>query len=89
MENNIALNLREIADKVNEEAEKARVARHRDFIENEILPHLQRLAENGKYQAEFSTQGYSVYMLRDILRGIGFTVEIRKFSNSPYLLVKW
>lgn len=36
MENNIALNMREVADKVNEEAEKAKVALHEELVETKI-----------------------------------------------------
>lgn len=89
MENNIALNLREVADKVNEEAEKARVALHRELVEERIIPYLQEFAEKGKYQVDFSVPGYSTQLVRDILQEIGFTVEIHKFSNSYYLIVKW
>ena len=89
MENNIALNLREIADKVNEEAEQAKVALHRELVEEKIIPYLQEFAEKGKYQVDFSVPGYSTQLVRDILREIGFTVEIHKFSHSYYLNVKW
>lgn len=89
MENNIALNLREIADKVNEEAEQARVARHNELIEKKIIPYLQEFAEKGKYQVDFSVPGYSTQLVRDILREMGFTAEIHKFSHSYYLIVKW
>jgi SOS response regulatory protein OraA/RecX len=89
MENNIALNLREIANKVNEEAEQAKVALHRELVEKKIIPYLQEFAEKGKYQVDFSVPGYSIQLVRDILREIGFTAEIHKFSNSYYLIVKW
>ena len=89
MENNIALNLREIADKVNEEAEQAKVALHRELVEKKIIPYLQEFAEKGKYQVDFSVPGYSIQLVRDILREIGFTAEIHKFSHSYYLIVKW
>ena len=89
MENNIALNLREVADKVNEEAEQERVALHRELVEKKIIPYMQEFAEKGKYQVEFSVPGYSTQLVRDILREIGFTAEIHKFSSSYYLIVKW
>lgn len=89
MENNIALNLREIADKVNEESQKAKVALHRELVETKIIPYLREIAEGGKYQADFSVPGYSTCMVRDILRELGFTVDIRKFANAHYLFVKW
>ena len=89
MENNIALNLREIANKVNDEVDAKKLALHRDLVEKKIIPHLQEMAENGKYQADFSVSGYSTSMVRDILRGLGFTVDIRKFANTHYLFVKW
>jgi hypothetical protein len=89
MENNIALNMREIADKVNEEAEQAKVALHRELVETKIIPYLQEFAEKGKYQVDFSVPGYSTFMVRDILRGLGFTVDTHKFANTHYLLVRW
>ena len=89
MKNNIALDLREIADKVNNEAEQAKVALHRELVETKIIPYLQEFAEKGKYQVDFSVPGYSVQLVRGILRESGFTVEIHKFSNSYYLIVKW
>ena len=89
MENNIALNLREIADKVNEEAEQAKVALHRELVEKKIIPYLQELANDGKYQADFSVPGYSTKLARDILRELGFTVDTRKFANAHYLFVRW
>ena len=89
MENNVALNLREIANKVNDEAEAKKLALHRELVEQKIVPHLQEVAENGKYQADFSVSGYSTFVVRDILRELGFTVDIRKFANTHYLFVKW
>lgn len=89
MKENIALNMREVADKVNEEAEKAKVALHEELVETKIIPYLQEFAERGKYQVDFSVPGYSTQLVRDILRGIGFTVEIHKFSHAYYLFVKW
>jgi hypothetical protein len=89
MENNIALNMREIADKVNEEAEQAKVALHRELVETKIIPYLQEFAERGKYQVDFSVPGYSTFMVRDILRGMGFTVDMYKFAHAYYLVVKW
>jgi hypothetical protein len=89
MENNIALNMREVADKVNEEAEKAKVALHEELVETKIIPYLQEFAEKGKYQVDFSVPGYSTHLVRDILREMGFTVEIHKFSHAYYLVVKW
>ena len=89
MENNVALKMREVADKINEETEKAKVALHRELVEKKIIPYMQEFAEKGKYQVEFSVPGYSTQLVRDILREIGFTAEIHKFSNSYYLIVKW
>ena len=89
MENNIALNLREIADKVNNEAEKAKVALHHELVEKKIIPYMQEFAEKGKYQVDFSVPGYSIHLVRDILRELGFTADIHKFSHNYYLVVKW
>lgn len=89
MENNIALNLREIADKVNDDADKAKVALHRELVEEKIIPYMQEHAEKGKYQVDFSVPGYNVQLVRDILRGFGFMADIHKFSHNYYLIVKW
>lgn len=89
METNIALNMRKIADEVNEEAEAKKLALHRELVEEKIIPHLQGIAESGKYQADFSVPGYSTFMVRDILRELGFTVDTRKFANTHYLFVRW
>ena len=89
MDNNVDLNLREIANKVNEEAEAKKLALHRELVEQKIIPHLQSIAESGKYLADFSVPGYSTFMVRDILRELGFTVDIHKFANTHYLFVKW
>lgn len=89
MENNIALNMREIADKVNEEAKAKKLALHRELVEQKIIPHLQEIAESGNYQADFAVPGYSTFMVRDILRELGFTVDTRKIANTHYLFVKW
>ena len=89
MENNVALKLREIANKVNEETEAKKLALHRELVEQKIIPNLQELAEKGKYQTDFSVPGYSVIMVRDILRELGFTVDTRKFANGHYLFISW
>lgn len=89
MENNIALNMREIADHVNEEAEAKKLTLHRELVEAKIIPYLREFAEKGKYQVDFSVPGYSTNLVRDILREMGFTVEIHKFSHTFYLVVKW
>lgn len=89
MENNIALNMREIADKVNEETERAKVAFHEELVETKIIPYLQEFAEKGKYQVDFSVPGYNIKLVRDILRGMGFTVDMYKFTHTYYLVVKW
>lgn len=89
MENNIALNMREVADKVNEEAEKAKVALHEELVETKIIPYLQEFAEKGKYQVDFSVPGYNPILVGNILKELGFTVEIRKYPSGRYLFVKW
>lgn len=89
MENNIALNMREIADRVNKKAEDAKVALHRELVETKIVPYLQEFAENGKYQVDFSVPGYNAFLVSNILKELGFTVEIRKYPSGRYLFVKW
>ena len=89
MKENIALNMREIADKVNKEAEEAKVALHRELVETKIIPHLQEFAEKGKYQVDFPVPGYNPILVGNILKELGFTVEIRKYPSGRYLFVSW
>lgn len=89
MEKNIALNLREVADKVNEENEKQKVKLHREFIEAKVIPYLQENAEEGRYKASFPSTGYNFMLLRDILCEIGFTVETYNYNKTRCLMVKW
>ena len=89
MENNIALNMREVADKVNEEAEKAKVALHEELVGTKIIPYLQEQAEKGKYQVDFPVPGYNPILVGNILKELGFTVEIRKYPSGRYLFVSW
>lgn len=86
---NFALTLREVADRVNKEAEEKKMIIHQEFVETKILPHLQELASKGKYTTDFTVPGYSISIVRDLLRGFGFTVEILKYGGGHYLIVKW
>ena len=86
---NFALTLREVADQVNKEAEEKKVAIHQEFVETKVLPHLQELASKGKYNTDFTVSGYSVVIVRDLLRELGFTVETLKYAGGHYLVVKW
>ena len=90
MENNIALNMREIADKVNEEIENAKIARHRKEVETSIIPYIQEFAKKGKYGVDYSTPGYDAHLIRDILCEMGFTVDLYRFSHNIYrLVIRW
>ena len=89
MENNVALTLREIADQVNKEAEEKKMESHKEFVETKVLPHLQETANRGKYTTDFTVPGYNIYIVRDLLRSIGFTVETLKYGGGHYLVVKW
>jgi hypothetical protein len=89
MEKNIALTLREVADQVNKEAEEKRMALHQEFVETKVLPHLQEMAGKGKYATHFTVPGYSASIVRDLLRNLGFTVEMLKYGGGLYLIVKW
>lgn len=89
MEINIATIMRELANKANDEKEKQRMAQHIEFVERKVVPYLQEIAKKGGYQTDFPTPGYSTAIVRDLLQQNGFTVEIFKYSNSRYLVVKW
>lgn len=86
---NFALTLREVADQVNKEAEEKKMASHRELVETKILPYLQETAGKGKYQIDFTVPGYSVAIVRDLLRELGFTVDTFKYGKTHYLVVKW
>lgn len=86
---NIALTLREVADRVNKEAEEKKMTLHREFVEAKILPHLQEMAEKGKYQTDFTVPGYSTAIVRDLLRELGFAVDAFKYGGGHYLIAKW
>ena len=89
MENNVALTLREVADQVNKEAEEKKMALHQEFVETKVLPYLQEIASKGKYTADFTVPGYNIGIVRDLLRGLGFTVETLRYGGGHYLVVKW
>lgn len=86
---NFALTLREVADQVNKEAEENKMAIHKEFVETKILPHLQEIASKGKYTTDFTVPGYSISIVRGLLRELGFTAEILKYGGGHYLIVKW
>jgi hypothetical protein len=89
MENNVALTLREVADQVNKEAEEKKMAIHQEFVETKVLPYLKEMASKGKYTTDFTVPGYSISIVRDLLRSLGFTVETLKYGGGHYLIVKW
>jgi hypothetical protein len=89
MENNIALTLRGVADQVNKEAEEKKMAIHKELVETKILPYLQEFAKKGKYSTDFTVPGYSISIVRDLLRELGFTVDILKYGGGHILVVKW
>lgn len=87
---NIALTLREVADRVNKEAEEKKMALHRELVEAKVLPCLQEMAKKGKYQTDLTVPGYSIIIVRDLLRELGFRVDAFKCGNGDhYLIVKW
>lgn len=87
---NIALTLREIADQVNREAKERKIALHREFVETKIIPHLQEMANRGRYATDFTVPGYSVVIICDLLRNLGFTTEVVKYKDKDdYIVVKW
>ena len=89
MENNVALTLREVADQVNKEAEENKMSLHRELVETKVLPYLQEIASKGKYTADLTVPGYSISIVRDLLRDLGFTADILKYGGGHYLIVKW
>lgn len=76
MDTEYALKMREIADNVNERNEATKKQIHMEFIENEILPRIERLANYGKYSMGFYLPtNYSGSLCTTLLESIGFTVE--------------
>lgn len=88
---NIALTLREVADQVNREAKERKITRHREFVETNIVPHLQEMANRGKYSTDFTVPGYNYTIVCELLRNLGFTTEIVKYggNNGRHITVKW
>ena len=88
---NVALTLREIADKVNKEAKEREIALHREFVETKIIPYLQELANRGEYSTDFIVQGYNYDVVCELLRKFGFTTEIVKYSgnNGRHITIRW
>ena len=88
---NIALTLREVADQVNREAKERKMALHREFVETKIIPYLQEMAGRGEYSTDFIVPGYNYAIVCDLLRKLGFTTEIVKYSgnNGRHITVKW
>lgn len=86
---NFALTLREVADQVNKETEEKKMTVHKEFVETKVLPHLQEVASKGKYTTDFTVPGYSTSIVRDLLRELGFTVDVLKYGGGHYLIVKW
>lgn len=89
MENNIALTMREIADNVNEERERQKESRYLEAVNSKFIPYLKEEAEAGRYAVSFPTPGYDIFLIRKILREMGFTVEIFIYSKVRHLLVRW
>ena len=89
MENNVALTLREIADKVNKETEERKMALHQEFVETKIIPHLQEVAGKGKYVTDITVPGYNHIIVRDLLRDLGFTADVLKYGGGHYVVVRW
>ena len=89
MENNIALTLHDIADRFNDEVELKKERRHREFIEEKIIPYLKEQAGAGKYCATLPTSGYDAFLLRQLLSDLELTVEVFVYSKIRYLSIKW
>jgi hypothetical protein len=47
------------------------------------------MAEKGKYQTDFTVPGYSIIIVRDLLRELGFVADALKYGGGHYLIVKW
>ena len=86
---NIALTLREVADRVNKEAQEKKMAHHKEFVETKVIPHLQEMAGKGKYKTDFTVSGYSPIIVRALLLELGFTVDVIKYGGGHYLVVRW
>ena len=86
---NVALTMREIADRVNNEKEQKKITAHQEFVELKVIPFLQEEAEAGRYSASFPTPGYDIGLARNLLRELGFTADTFTSGKTRYLSVKW
>ena len=84
---NVALSMREVADKYNEEKEQRIEKAHQDYITETMLPAIEELATIGKYQIKYSIPcNFNPQRIMNLLTSIGFTCE--NYGGS-YLAVKW
>lgn len=88
MENNVALNFREIADKFNADKEERKKNRHKEAIEERILPYLEGIAKAGSYKTEIGIPTeYDICMFKEQLIEMGF--EVNRVKNYRALAIAW
>lgn len=76
MNNEYAMEMRAIADKYNEDKKQAVMEKNKRYLEDEVLPAIQKKAERGEYRVIFCVpSGYITSLWVELLAGIGFTIE--------------
>jgi hypothetical protein len=86
---NIALTLREVADKVNDEKDQNKRDQYLEVIETKVIPFLKEEAEAGRYTASLPIPGYNFVLMRDLLREMGFTADTFVYNKIHHLIVRW
>jgi hypothetical protein len=87
MENNIALNMREVADNFNADKDAYNLKKHNEYVTSDILPQIQNAAKCGQYHTIIAlAKDYDLIMVRAILKQKGFyAVKTERFHYSLYI----
>jgi len=90
MENQVALDMREIADKVNEERQQKIIAIAEQWVDEIAYPIIKQTAERGEYHLDIQIPNdiHKWYVAKR-LQEYGFTTEYFGKEYGRYLRVKW
>ena len=89
MNENVALAMRQVADKANEEREQASKIAAEQWVENTVLPAIQQNAQRGEFHLDIHIPNniHKSYAERYIATG-GFTIDqFREYSR--YIRISW
>lgn len=90
MENNVALTMRELAEKANEEKQKQVHQVADQWVEFAALPAIKKSAELGSYHLDIQVPStvHKIYA-EENLSALGFQVEQFGREYNRYIRVKW